>query len=171
MKVRVKKLHPEAVIPEYSKEGDAGLDLTAVSQRVDKTGYIEFSTGLAFEIPEGFVGLVFPRSSISNINLSLTNSVGVVDSGYRGEVKFRFKPANAGRGIYEVGDRVGQIVIIPYPKIELTEAEELSETVRGDGGFGSSGHTNEELDAVRNTVNEGGLVETFTLREGLNDNV
>ena len=138
MKVRVKKISEAAVIPQAAKEGDAGLDLTAISRRMDSKGFIEYDTGLAFELPPGHVGLVFPRSSISKINMTLTNSVGVIDSGFRGSVKFRFKPANAGNGIYEVGDRVGQLIIIPYPQIELVEVDELDDTVRGDGGFGSS---------------------------------
>lgn len=142
MIVKFKKLDPKAVTPAYSKAGDAAMDLTAISlSKVDKDafGYLEYGTGLAFEIPEGHVGLLFPRSSISNSGLILTNSVGVIDSGYRGEVKFRFKhiPDTA---FYKVGDRVGQIMIIPYPQIELQEAEELSETDRAEGGFGSTGN-------------------------------
>lgn len=138
MKVKVKKLDNNAVIPRYAKIGDAGLDLTATSKRMDSKGFVEFGTSLSFEIPSGFVGLIFPRSSISKVNMTLTNSVGCVDSGYRGEIKFRFKPTCMGRGSYEIGDRVGQLIIIPYPEIELEEVDELDETERGDGGFGSS---------------------------------
>ena len=142
MIVKFKKLDPSAVTPAYSKAGDAAMDLTAISiAKVDRDefGYMEYGTGLAFEIPEGYVGLLFPRSSISNSGLILTNSVGVIDSGYRGEIKFRFKhiPDTA---YYKPGDRVGQIIIIPYPQIELQEAEQLSETDRAEGGFGSSGN-------------------------------
>ena len=142
MIVKFKKLDPKAVTPAYSKAGDAAMDLTAISlSKVDKDeyGYLEYGTGLAFEIPEGYVGLLFPRSSISNSGLILTNSVGVIDSGYRGEVKFRFKhiPDTA---FYKPGDRVGQIIIMPYPQIELQEAEQLSETDRAEGGFGSTGN-------------------------------
>lgn len=139
MKVKVKKLSENVVVPQYAKSGDAGLDLTATSRNVDQKGFVEYGTGLSFEIPEGYVGLIFPRSSISKINMSLTNSVGVVDSGYRGEVKLRFKPSGAGNGIYEIGERVGQLIILPYPSVELVEADELDETDRGSGGFGSSG--------------------------------
>jgi dUTP pyrophosphatase len=155
MKIRVKKLSEAAVIPQYAKEGDAGLDLVATSRRMDPKGFIEFGTSLAIEIPSGYVGLVFPRSSISKINMSFTNAVGVIDSGYRGEILCRFKPSFAGQGIYEIGDKVAQLMILPYPEIELEEAEELSETVRGAGGFGSTGkeHT---------FINENGLVEKFT---------
>lgn len=141
MVVKFKKLDPSAVTPAYSKAGDAAMDLTAISiAKVDRDefGYMEYGTGLAFEIPEGYVGLLFPRSSISNSGLILTNSVGVIDSGYRGEIKFRFKhiPDTA---YYKPGDRVGQIIIMPYPQIELQEAEQLSETDRAEGGFGSTG--------------------------------
>jgi dUTP pyrophosphatase len=138
MKVKIKKLHPDAVVPKYAKEGDAGLDLVAVNGIKYANGYIEYQTGLSFEIPEGHVGLIFPRSSISNHSLSLTNSVGVIDSGYRGEVKFRFRDLKNGT-IYKVGDKIGQLIIIPYPQIELEEVEELEESERGTGGFGSSG--------------------------------
>ena len=104
MKVKVKKLSDKAVVPKYTKEGDAGLDLTATSKKLCLEGFIEYGTSLSFEIPYGHVGLIFPRSSISNVNMSLSNSVGVVDAGYRGEVKFRFKPSGAGKGMYELGD-------------------------------------------------------------------
>lgn len=164
MKVNIKKLHPDAVIPSYAKPGDAGMDLTAVSVENDLFGNIVYHTGLAFEIPEGYVGLVFPRSSNSKTNLYLTNSVGVIDSGYRGEVTFKFKCAhnainflkywfkkkilkkNEGVNIhclvqnaYDVGDRVGQIIIMPYPQIEFQEVDKLSETERGTDGYGSTG--------------------------------
>ncbi len=136
MKVKIKKLSDKAVIPFYAKEGDAGMDLTAVSViKVDdkEYGYIEYGIGLAMEIPKGYVGLTFPRSSVSNTGLIKANSVGVIDSGYRGEFK-----AIPNTKWYEVGDRVAQLIIIPYPKVEFEEVEELSETERGTGGYGST---------------------------------
>lgn len=138
MKVNVKKLDDNAVIPQYATDGSAGMDVTAISMSVtDK--YIEYDTGLAFEIPEGYVMLVFPRSSISKYDLVLANSVPVIDSDYRGTVKLRFKSTGIGLGkVYAVGDRIGQVMIVPYPKIEFNETEELSETKRGSGGFGST---------------------------------
>lgn len=150
MKVKIKKLHSDAVIPAYAKAGDAGMDLTAVSRKFDVYGNIHYGTGLAFEIPEGYVGLIFPRSSICKEQLLLSNAVGVIDSGYRGEVSFKFKPSLAYNScecatshpiheIYKVGDRIGQIIIMPYPQIEFEEVEELSETERGVEGYGSSG--------------------------------
>ena len=95
MEVKIKKLCDSAVIPSYAKPGDAGMDLVATSRIFDKYGNVEYGTGLAMEIPEGYVGLLFPRSSISKQDLSLANAVGVIDSGYRGEIKFKFKPTLA----------------------------------------------------------------------------
>jgi len=136
IKVCIKKLHPDAVIPKYAKEGDAGMDVQAISKMV-YDDFIEYGTGLAFEIPKDHVCLIFPRGSVSNKKLSLSNSVGVLDSGYRGELKFRFY--KHGSYEYEVGERVGQIMIIPFPQVELEEVESLGESERGEGRFGSSG--------------------------------
>lgn len=145
MKVNIKKLHEDAVIPQYAKHGDAGLDLTAVSKSYDDHGNVCYGTGLAFEIPNGYVGLLFPRSSNTKKDLVLGNSVGVLDSGYRGEVVFKFRPLlpqerdiEFGPREYEIGDRIGQLIIMPYPQIEFNEVEELSHTDRGVGGFGST---------------------------------
>lgn len=91
LNIKIKKLHPDAVVPSYAKSGDAGMDLTAVSMSVDDYGNIVYRTGLAFEIPERYVGLLFMRSSIFKTDLILTNAVGVIDSGYRGEVMLKFK--------------------------------------------------------------------------------
>lgn len=139
MEVRIKKLDESAVIPKYSKPGDAGMDLVATSVKITHN-YVEYGTGLAFEVPEGFVGLIYPRSSLSNYDLVLANSVGVLDSGYRGEVKFRFKKTKEGNNkVYEIGDRIGQIIIVPYPKVHFVESNELSSSERGVGGYGSTG--------------------------------
>jgi dUTP pyrophosphatase len=141
MLVRVKKLSAAAVIPEYSKLGDAGMDLTAISMEKDDNGNVVYGTGLAIEIPKGHVGLIFPRSSNSKTDLYLTNHVGVIDSGYRGEIMFKFRanPSLINAKIYHPGDRVGQLIIIPYPHVYLVETDELSGTERGEGGFGSTG--------------------------------
>jgi len=138
MKVKIKKLSELAVIPSYSKHGDAGMDLTCVSVN-ETTYYTEYDTGLSVEIPEGFVGLVFPRSSISNTDLILANSIGVIDSGYRGSIKCRFKSINEKEAVYKPGDRIAQLIILPYPEVEFEEVQELSTSVRGETGFGSSG--------------------------------
>ena len=141
MQVKVKKLHPDAVIPSYSKAGDAAMDLTAISVTKDEHGNAVYGTGLAIEIPEGHVGLLFPRSSNSKTDLYLTNHVGVIDSGYRGEIMFKYRSIRGllDAKIYAKNERVGQLMILPYPQIELVESDTLSETERGDGGFGSTG--------------------------------
>jgi len=140
MQIRIKKLHDKAVIPSYAKQGDAGMDLTCVGWKTTET-YVEYDTGLAMEIPEGHVGFLFPRSSVSKTNLVLANCVGVVDSGYRGPVKLRFKELNGPiGGRYKEGDRVGQLIIMPVPNFNCVEVEELTETSRGEGGFGSTGN-------------------------------
>lgn len=138
MKVKIKKLHLEAIIPKYAKADDAGLDLVAVRKWEDSHGNICYGTGLSMEVPNGHVSLLFPRSSISKTNLRLANAVGVVDPGYRGEIILKFD--NLGGEQYEIGDRIGQMIILPYPKIEFEEVNHLSDTQRGGGGFGSTGN-------------------------------
>ena len=163
LKVKIKKLNENAVTPSYSKAGDAGMDLVATSKSFDEDANVVYGTGLAFEIPKGFVGFVFPRSSNARQQLLLSNSVGVIDSGYRGEVMLKFKSSASSFSLkslfklifnpdaditlinnlkvsYNVGDRIGQIIILPFPQIEFEETEELSETERGNGGYGSTGN-------------------------------
>ena len=140
MFVKIKKLNNEAIIPNYAKEGDAGMDLTATSIEYGPNGlYIEYGTGLAMEIPVGHAGFVFPRSSASKTSQIQANCVGVIDSGYRGEIKVRLKEMGSPRHLYQVGDRIAQIIILPVPNITFIESDELTETDRGNGGFGSTG--------------------------------
>jgi dUTP pyrophosphatase len=153
MQVKIKKLNNNAVIPTYAKEGDAGMDLVATEIIKDTPEQITYGMGIALEIPEGFVGLIFPRSSIRKTGLQLSNSVGVIDSGYRGELQATFNKVFGSERMYDemkvkeiqpneyykVGDRIAQIMIIPYPPIEFVEADELSNSERGEGGFGSTG--------------------------------
>ena len=138
--VKVKKLHENAVIPSYSKVGDAGMDLT-ITREIENTSFsVSYGFGIAMEIPQGYVGLVFPRSSVRNQELILSNCVGVIDSGYRGELQATFKKTNGLDSLkYKVGERGAQIIILPYPTIYMTEVPELSDTERGTGGFGSTG--------------------------------
>ena len=138
--VKVKKLDPNAVIPSYSKVGDAGMDLT-ITKEIENTSFsVSYGFGIAMEIPKGYVGLVFPRSSVRNQELILSNCVGVIDSGYRGELQATFKKTQGLDSIkYKVGERGAQIIILPYPTIYMTEVPELSDTERGTGGFGSTG--------------------------------
>lgn len=147
MDVKFKKLHNDAKIPSYAHDTDAGLDLTAVSftQEFDKSNklVLVYHTGLAVEIPEGYVGLIFMRSSISDKSISLTNAVAVIDSGYRGELLLKYKiTTDSLPTIYQPGEKIGQLIIIPYPKINPIEAEELSSSDRNEGGFGSTDTNN-----------------------------
>lgn len=138
---KIKRLDKNAKIPTYSKEGDGCVDLYSVGHTFDDTkNQVTYSTGIAIEIPKTHVGLVFPRSSIRRTKLTLSNSVGVIDSGYRGEIMATFNYSNSTSSeIYETGDRVCQLMIIPNPKIKFIEVDELTETDRGTGGFGSTG--------------------------------
>lgn len=137
--VKIKKLNSNAVIPSYSKDGDAGMDLVATEIISETTEQVTYGTGISMEIPKGYVGLVFPRSSIRKYELELTNSVGVIDSGYRGEIQATFNKVHHKLNKYNVGDRIVQIMIIPYPQVSFIEVEELSSSERGSGGFGSTG--------------------------------
>ena len=143
MRIRVKKLHPDAIIPKYAKSGDAGMDIHTIDRgEADQYGNMVYKTGLAFEIPDGHVGLIYPRSSVSKTPHSLRNHVGVIDSGYRGEIIFKFgwvESSSIEAQVYDKGDRIGQIMIMPYPKVEFVESDELNETDRGSRGFGSTG--------------------------------
>ena len=141
MKLRVQKLNPEAIIPKQMSIGAAGMDLTAISIRVLGNRQIACSTGLAFEIPEGHVGLLFPRSSIVRSDLRLANAVGVIDSDYRGEVTVVFDVLQSDglTPTYNTGDRVAQMVIMPIAQVEIEESDELGSTERGTGGYGSTG--------------------------------
>ena len=140
IKIRFKRLTPAAVIPKRGSASAAGYDLTAIriTGSEDQPGLIRIGTGIAVEIPEGYAGFIFPRSSVYKTRSILSNCVGVVDSDYRGEIMAAFFSWN--RDIfYHVGDRFAQMVILPVPAVEFLEAEELSATERGTGGYGSTG--------------------------------
>jgi dUTP pyrophosphatase len=141
--VKLKKLSPDATIPTYAKDGDAGMDMVATKIINENLGSITYGTDIVIEIPKGFVGLIFPRSSIRKTNLQLSNSVGVVDSGYRGEIQATFNKIqgidNVERDTYKVGDKICQLMIIPHPHVDFVEVNELTNTERGEGGFGSTG--------------------------------
>jgi dUTP pyrophosphatase len=156
-RVRVKLLSPSAVMPTKAHATDAGFDLTAISREYDEHGNVVYHFGLAFEIPDGYVGLIFPRSSVCRKDLLLSNAVGVIDSGYRGEVTAKFKLAMRAKGdlctvpdtaivdhwgtsnVYGKGERIAQLIIIPLPRITLVESADLSDSERGEGGYGSTG--------------------------------
>lgn len=164
MEVKIKRIHPDAVIPKYSKPGDAGMDLVATGIQT-KNDIITYHTGIQVEIPEGYVGLIVPRSSIYKQDLMLANHIGIIDSGYRGEILCKFRltalcmehvsnnrylirdfeidpETGAYKNVhtYKIGDRVAQLIIIPYPLIEFKEVDVLKESNRGTGGFGHTGN-------------------------------
>lgn len=140
MKIKIKKINPFAIAPTKAHATDAGFDLYATSKTYDNDNNVVYGCGLAFEIPDGYMGLVFPRSSNANKSLLLSNSVGVIDAGYRGEVTAKFKRLYPiSQGEYAIGERFAQLIVMPIPAVEFEEAEELSESERGVGGYGSSG--------------------------------
>ena len=150
LQVKFKKLHKDATLPSYSTDGSAGLDCTTVTDGVDKDTYIQYNLGFSVEIPEGYVGYLFPRSSISKMDLALSNAVGVIDHDFRGEVQARFYSKHYSgnyngmipryHGKYHKGDTLCQLIIMPVPKIKPIWVDELSDTERGGGGFGSTGN-------------------------------
>ncbi len=139
MELRYKKTSSRAMAPVRGTDHSAGMDLIAISKTVTQKGIV-YGTGLAFEIPQDHVGLLFPRSSVFKTSLTMGNSVGVIDSDYRGEISAVFKVTDKDSDIYNIGDRVCQLVIVPVPQFELKEVDDISETVRGHGGFGSTGN-------------------------------
>ena len=144
MQLKCKLVHPEARLPVLGSAFAAGMDFFAVTREDNYDyAYVEYDTGVAVEIPHGFVGLCFPRSSISKTLNTLSNCVGVIDCDYRGTVKARFNKRQSLSGMkneeYKVGDRVFQMLIVPVAIVEPIVATELSPTERGEGGFGSTG--------------------------------
>ena len=149
LKIKFKKLVPEAKSPSQATAGDSGWDVTAIDDGVVNAehGYIEYRTGLAVELPEGYEIQIRPRSSISKYDLVICNSPGTVDNPYRGEIKVRFKAVARIKGqLYEkplrygAGDKIAQLIVAPVPQVQWEEVSELNETARGAGGFGSSGN-------------------------------
>ncbi len=140
MKLKFTKLHMDAVKPFKAHKTDAGFDLTACWVEEDrKRGIVTYHTEIAVEIPEGYVGLLFPRSSVYKHQLQLANSVGVIDSGFRGEIQLKYRVVQPHISRYSFGERVGQLIIMPIPDVEFEEVEQLDSSDRGEGGFGSSG--------------------------------
>ena len=142
MEVKVKRLYDSAILPTYATDGSGCFDIyTMLNGDTDYNEPHTYSTGLAFEIPEDHVMLVFSRSGHGFKNdVRLSNCVGVIDSDYRGEVKVKLTCDKLGWGLeVNAGDRIAQGMVIPVSKVSFAEVEELSETLRGEGGFGSSG--------------------------------
>ena len=144
VKIRFKKLHPNAVIPTRATEGSSGYDITALDMKsstdVEKGIYIEYRTGLAIEVPKGYEAVIRPRSSIrsKNVEFMFRNAPATIDSDYRGELVIIFTKPRRGP-VYAPGDRVAQLVIQKTLDVEFEEVDELSATKRGEEGFGSTG--------------------------------
>ena len=139
--VRVKKLRENAVLPSYGSDYAAGADLYACNAVTVEPGATEFvQTGLALEVPAGYAGLVYARSGLAcKKGLAPANKVGVIDADYRGEVLVALYNHSSQAVEIEPGERVAQLVITPYLTAVFEETQELSDTVRGEGGFGSTG--------------------------------
>ena len=144
MNIKVKKLKPDATVPTMGSKFAAGADLYSAEDadvviEPSETKFI--GTGLAMEIPEGYVGLVYARSGLAcKRGLAPANKVGVVDSDYRGEIKVALHNHGKEAQTVEKGERIAQMVIAPYLSVNYEEADALSETERGEGGFGSTGN-------------------------------
>lgn len=143
IELKVKKLHPDAIIPTYATGGSACFDLYAAEHSyVDDISHpnVKVGTGLAFEIPTGYQMLIFPRSGIAfKNNVTLTNAVGVVDADFVGEVCILLSAHSEGLLSIKKGDRIAQAQLMPVHRVTFEEVTELSETERGTGGFGSTG--------------------------------
>lgn len=141
IKVKIKKLHPDAVVPAYATSGAACFDLVALDEMAIGAGAAHtFRTGIAVEVPEGWAMMAYSRSGHGfKFGVRLANGTGIIDSDYRGEVQIRL--ANDGLTTMRVlpGDRIAQAIILPVPRVEFEEVEDLSDTARGAGGFGSTG--------------------------------
>ena len=142
MKVRIKKLNENAIIPTYGTSYSAGADLYTIDGPVTIAPHATtlLHTGLAVEIPEGYCGLIFARSGLaSKRGLAPANKVGVIDADYRGEIMVALHNHTDRTQTVEGGERVAQLAIVPFLKASFELADELSDTVRGEGGFGSTG--------------------------------
>lgn len=143
VKVNIKKLNEKAVLPTYGSEYAAGADLYACNEEkivIKPHETVLIKTGIAMEIPEGYAGLIYARSGIaSKRGLAPANKVGVIDSDYRGEVMVALHNHSEKDGEIEPFERIAQLVVAPFLKVDFEETEELSDTQRGEGGFGSTG--------------------------------
>ncbi len=146
MNLKYKRLTEHAVTPSYMKDGDAGLDLTATSIVKESLFEVWYNTDIAIEIPKGHFGMLVPRSSITNdSSLYMSNSIGIIDAGFRGGMQVRFNRTLKGvlnRKKYKEGERIAQLIIVPFEKVTLEPVLFLSKSQRGTGGYGSTNVTN-----------------------------
>ena len=159
MEIKFKKLSDKATMPSKAHKTDAGFDLIAtnITTELNECGQlvIVYHTDLALEIPEGYFAQLMPRSSIAKKSLRLTNSCGVIDSGYRGEVLGKFiATTDVVPAVYKVGDKFAQLVILPVPDVEFVESDSLLESDRADGGYGSSDKAQTDVDSDADTSND-----------------
>lgn len=167
--LKIKKLYENVPTPTYATDGSACVDLTAMSRFYDKNGNVVYGTGIAMEIPKGYVGLLFPRSSITKKDITVKNCVGVIDSDYRGEVMLKCCPtlgfanydgdydryginidqdnfdcvtylSDNSNNHYNIGDKCCQLMLVEIPKLHIEVVDELSDTERGIGGYGHTGN-------------------------------
>ena len=145
MEIKFKRLSENAVAPVKAHTTDAGFDLTCsdITTEINECGQLilVYHTGIAVEIPDGYFGLLVPRSSVYKKSLMLTNCSGVIDSCYRGEIMAKFRnTTDVVPAVYKIGERFAQLLILPGPDVTFVESDELSETERGEGGYGSTGN-------------------------------
>lgn len=160
--IKIKKLAENAVVPKYSCDGDACFDLVATSINVDyEKNIVTFGTGISMQIPKGYAGKIYPRSSIYKTSHWMRNCVGIIDSGYRGEIfikmSFGLKVEQSKKtkdqlgycsmvkmiDSYKIGDRVAQMMIVENPRVTFTLVDSLEKSERGEGGFGSTGQSDQ----------------------------
>lgn len=143
LKIKIKKFHIAAQLPSFQSEDAVGADLVAVKKVRNGLFRVWYDCEFAAEIPKGYAGLLFPRSSISKLPLMLANSVGVIDPDYRGTFQVRFNRTFFGifnRKSYKIGERVAQLLIMKMPDVEYVDSDVVSTTKRGKKGFGSTGN-------------------------------
>lgn len=170
MNIKFKRLTENAIAPVKAHAADAGFDLTcsSITTEINERGQliIVYHTGLAFEIPEGYFGALVPRSSIANKTLTLTNCIGVIDAGYRGEVMAKMKATtDVIPAVYKEGERFAQLLILPVPEVQFEESTELSEGDRGENGYGSTDQTSAATGSQSLPESEGEPINSETATE------
>lgn len=170
MNIKFKRLTENAIAPVKAHAADAGFDLTcsSITTEINERGQliIVYHTGLAFEIPEGYFGALVPRSSIANKTLTLTNCIGVIDAGYRGEVMAKMKATtDVIPAVYKEGERFAQLLILPVPEVQFEESTELSESDRGENGYGSTDQTSAATGSQSLPESEGEPINSETATE------
>lgn len=165
MTLKIKRLSEKAVMPTRAHATDAGLDLivTEITQELNEGGelILVYHTGIAIQMEDGYVGFIFPRSSIAKKTITPTNCVGTVDAGYRGEITWKMRSTvNTVPAVYKPGDKFAQLVFVKLPDVEIIEASELDESDRGTGSYGSSDSMSAVSDTQSLPESEGELINS-----------